>query len=228
MNAESPLILAVDSTEIDRARELIDATIDSIGLYKFGLEFYLRNGLNSIHDLKRDYPGLRTFLDLKLHDIPNTVKGAAQAVQSIAPEILTVHASGGSEMIKSAVSVLPDTLIAAVTVLTSLGRDELISLGLPANPEALTLSLAKRAQDSGARALVSSPLELSGLRRAFPDLKLITPGIREAGAPLDDQSRTMTASEAMSAGADYLVIGRPITRAVNPRRAAAAIYDSLG
>ena len=228
MNAESPLILAVDSTEIDRARELIDATIDSIGLYKFGLEFYLRNGLNSIHDLKRDYPGLRIFLDLKLHDIPNTVKGAAQAVQSIAPEILTVHASGGSEMIKSAVSVLPDTLIAAVTVLTSLGRDELISLGLPANPEALTLSLAKRAQDSGARALVSSPLELSGLRRAFPDLKLITPGIREAGAPLDDQSRTMTASEAMSAGADYLVIGRPITRAVDPRRAAAAIYDSLG
>ncbi|MFM2175469.1 MAG: hypothetical protein RLZZ527_545 [Actinomycetota bacterium] len=228
MNAESPLILAVDSTEIDRARELIDATSDSIGLYKFGLEFYLRNGLNSIHDLKRDYPGLRIFLDLKLHDIPNTVKGAAQAVQSIAPEILTVHASGGSEMIKSAVSVLPDTLIAAVTVLTSLGRDELISLGLPANPEALTISLAKRAQDSGARALVSSPLELSGLRRAFPDLKLITPGIREAGAPLDDQSRTMTASEAMSAGADYLVIGRPITRAVDPRRAAAAIYDSLG
>ena len=228
MNAESPLILAVDSTEIDRARELIDATSDSIGLYKFGLEFYLRNGLNSIHDLKRDYPGLRIFLDLKLHDIPNTVKGAAQAVQSIAPEILTVHASGGSEMIKSAVSVLPDTLIAAVTVLTSLGRDELISLGLPANPEALTLSLAKRAQDSGARALVSSPLELIGLRRAFPDLKLITPGIREAGAPLDDQSRTMTASEAMSAGADYLVIGRPITRAVDPRRAAAAIYDSLG
>ena len=228
MNAESPLILAVDSTEIDRARELIDATSDSIGLYKFGLEFYLRNGLNSIHDLKRDYPGLRIFLDLKLHDIPNTVKGAAQAVQSIAPEILTVHASGGSEMIKSAVSVLPDTLIAAVTVLTSLGRDELISLGLPANPETLTISLAKRAQDSGARALVSSPLELSGLRRAFPDLKLITPGIREAGAPLDDQSRTMTASEAMSAGADYLVIGRPITRAVDPRRAAAAIYDSLG
>jgi orotidine-5'-phosphate decarboxylase len=228
MNAESPLILAVDSTEIDRARELIDATSDSIGLYKFGLEFYLRNGLNSIHDLKRDYPGLRIFLDLKLHDIPNTVKGAAQAVQSIAPEILTVHASGGSEMIKSAVSALPDTLIAAVTVLTSLGRDELISLGLPANPEALTISLAKRAQDSGARALVSSPLELSGLRRAFPDLKLITPGIREAGAPLDDQSRTMTASEAMSAGADYLVIGRPITRAVDPRRAAAAIYDSLG
>ncbi|MEY3430714.1 MAG: hypothetical protein RJB30_646, partial [Actinomycetota bacterium] len=225
MNAESPLILAVDSTEIDRARELIDATSDSIGLYKFGLEFYLRNGLNSMHDLKRDYPGLRIFLDLKLHDIPNTVKGAAQAVQSIAPEILTVHASGGSEMIKSAVSVLPDTLIAAVTVLTSLGRDELISLGLPANPEALTLSLAKRAQDSGARALVSSPLELSGLRRAFPDLKLITPGIREAGAPLDDQSRTMTAGEAMSAGADYLVIGRPITRAVDPRRAAAAIYD---
>lgn len=228
MNAESPLILAVDSTEIDRARELIDATSDSIGLYKFGLEFYLRNGLNSIHDLKRDYPGLRIFLDLKLHDIPNTVKGAAQAVQSIAPEILTVHASGGSEMIKSAVSVLPDTLIAAVTVLTSLGRDELISLGLPANPETLTISLAKRAQDSGARALVSSPLELSGLRRAFPDLKLITPGIREAGAPLDDQSRTMTAGEAMSAGADYLVIGRPITRAVDPRRAAAAIYDSLG
>ncbi|MEY4163502.1 MAG: hypothetical protein RLZZ79_454 [Actinomycetota bacterium] len=228
MNAESPLILAVDSTEIDRARELIDATSDSIGLYKFGLEFYLRNGLNSMHDLKRDYPGLRIFLDLKLHDIPNTVKGAAQAVQSIAPEILTVHASGGSEMIKSAVSVLPDTLIAAVTVLTSLGRDELISLGLPANPETLTNSLAKRAQDSGARALVSSPLELSGLRRAFPDLKLITPGIREAGAPLDDQSRTMTAGEAMSAGADYLVIGRPITRAVDPRRAAAAIYDSLG
>lgn len=228
MNAESPLILAVDSTEIDRARELIDATSDSIGLYKFGLEFYLRNGLNSMHDLKRDYPGLRIFLDLKLHDIPNTVKGAAQAVQSIAPEILTVHASGGSEMIKSAVSVLPDTLIAAVTVLTSLGRDELISLGLPANPETLTISLAKRAQDSGARALVSSPLELSGLRRAFPDLKLITPGIREAGAPLDDQSRTMNAGEAMSAGADYLVIGRPITRAVDPRRAAAAIYDSLG
>ena len=227
MNAESPLILAVDSTEIDRARELIDLTSDSIGLYKFGLEFYLRNGLNSILDLKRDYPGLRIFLDLKLHDIPNTVKGAAQAVQSITPEILTVHASGGSEMIKSAVSILPNTLIAAVTVLTSLGRDELSSLGLPANPETLTLSLAKRARDSGARALVSSPLELSGLRRAFPDLRLITPGIRETGAPLDDQSRTMTASEAISAGADYLVIGRPITRAVDPRRAAAAIYDSL-
>ena len=228
MNAESPLILAVDSTEIDRARELIDATSDSIGLYKFGLEFYLRNGLNSMHDLKRDYPGLRIFLDLKLHDIPNTVAGACSSVAELKPRFLTVHASGGAEMVSAAVGASPGTSITAVTVLTSLDTEELNRLGLPQQTEALALSMAKRAVEAGATSIVCSPHEVGLLRKELSsNIALITPGVRPKGASHDDQVRVMTPREAMDAGSNYVVIGRPITKASEPGIAAAEIASSL-
>ena len=228
MNVDSPLILAVDSLEISQARKLIEETGDFIGIYKFGLEFYLRNGLTAMQKLKSEYPELRIFLDLKLHDIPNTVTKAAGAVSAISPEILTVHASGGEAMIRGAKSVLPKTMIAAVTILTSLTQADLDELGFQNDIESLVFDLATTAQAAGAQAIVSSPLELKNLRSNFPGLKLITPGIRQADAPLDDQSRTMTARQALEAGADFLVIGRPIAGADNPKKAAASIYASLG
>jgi orotidine-5'-phosphate decarboxylase len=227
MNVDSPLILAIDRLEVDDARELIEQTAPSIGVFKFGLEFYLRNGIQSLIKIKEDYSGIRIFLDLKLHDIPNTIKGAAEAVSEIEPEILTVHAAGGKEMIRSAVAMLPRTMIAAVTVLTSLKNEDLFGMGIENPAEDLVISLAKLAEQAGARAVVSSPLEIRRLRQELPNQKLITPGIRETGSSSDDQSRTMTAKEALAAGADFLVIGRPITRAARPGDAAASIYESL-
>lgn len=227
MNVDSPLILAIDRLEVDDARELIEQTAPSIGVFKFGLEFYLRNGIQSLVKIKEHYSGIRIFLDLKLHDIPNTIKGAAEAVSEIEPEILTVHAAGGKEMIRSAVTMLPRTMIAAVTVLTSLKNEDLFGMGIENPAEDLVISLAKLAEQAGARAVVSSPLEIRRLRQELPNQKLITPGIRETGSSSDDQSRTMTAKEALAAGADFLVIGRPITRAARPGDAAASIYESL-
>lgn len=223
----SPLILAVDTSEIDRVDYLIKETRESIGIYKLGLEFFSAHGPQGIKEVLHRNGDIKIFLDLKLHDIPNTVGKAAESLSEIDPYFLTVHAAGGSKMIGAAVAALPQTIITAVTILTSIDNEELRSLGFEkANPE-LAVLLAKVAYDSGARAIVSSPLEVSAIRRALGTaVKIITPGVR-IEAVGDDQVRTATPREAIRNGSDFLVIGRPITQARNPGVTASEILNSI-
>lgn len=225
--AESPIILAVDTSDFDTARAWIDATRESIDVYKLGLEFFLTFGAQGIQRIAQE-SGASIFLDLKLHDIPNTVAGACSSVAELKPRFLTVHASGGAEMVSAAVAASPGTSITAVTVLTSLNTDELSKLGLPHQTQTLALAMAKRAVEAGATSIVCSPQEVGLLRKELSsNIALITPGVRPKGASHDDQSRVMTPREAMDAGSNYVVIGRPITKASDPGIAAAEIASSL-
>lgn len=228
LNLNSKIVLALDYDNIDDCVNLIKLTREHVGVYKLGLEFYVKQGMQGVVKLQREFPDIEIFLDLKLHDIPNTVKGAAVAVAPINPLFLTVHASGGAEMIKAASNALPNTFITAVTVLTSLDSESLEGMGLPNDAEKLAVQLAINAVKSGARAIVCSPREVKKIRDAVGEkVVLITPGVRPASSSLDDQKRVMTPTEAISAGADLLVIGRPITQSPDPAQAAAEIYRSL-
>jgi orotidine-5'-phosphate decarboxylase len=223
----SRLILALDSGDIGRCAELIEQTSEYIGVFKVGLEFFSANGPLGVANLKRSFPEISIFLDLKLHDIPNTVGKACASLEDLKVDFLTVHAQGGSEMIKAAVLALPETRITAVTVLTSLDQSMLSSLGIEKPVEELASRWAEIAVASGARAIVASPLEVGALRASLPrEISLITPGIRP-NATNDDQKRTMTPKDAIAAGADFLVIGRPITGATDPQSAARRIFESL-
>ena len=225
--SKSPLILALDSQEIERCSALIEETSEYIGVFKLGLEFFSANGPIGIANLKKRFPEIEIFLDLKLHDIPNTVGKASASLARLEVDFLTVHAQGGSEMIKAAVLALPQTRITAVTVLTSLDQNLLSSLGIERPVEELASRWAELAVASGAKAIVASPLEVRALRASLPrEISLITPGIRPAASD-DDQKRTMTPRDAITAGADFLVIGRPITGAIDPRSAARSIFESL-
>lgn len=220
---QSPIILAVDTSDFDIARAWIDATRESIDIYKLGLEFFFTFGSAGIESIARE-SGASIFLDLKLHDIPNTVKKSAAVVDHLHPRFLTVHASGGSAMISAAVSAVTSTSITAVTVLTSLADADLSDLGF-ANPALETaVSMARVATAAGATSIVCSPLEIEAIRAVIPQsVEIITPGVRpadEAGG--DDQMRTMTPAQAMSAGANFLVIGRPITSRWSEGKAAMA------
>jgi orotidine-5'-phosphate decarboxylase len=210
----SPIILAVDTPEIEIARRWIEATRDSVGLYKLGLEFYLTFGSEGVLAIKNEFE-VDIFLDLKLHDIPNTVASAARAISSINPRFLTVHASGGSSMIKAAVDACPEIDITAVTILTSLSEEDLFQIGFSNPALESAVALAELSVRSGARAIVCSPLEITAIRNAVgSDTTIITPGVRPAGSSKDDdQVRTMTPEAAIAAGATYVVIGRPITGA---------------
>ena len=225
--ANSPVILALDTKDIDQADSLINETSEFVGVFKLGLEFFIANGLQGVVTVAKIHPQARIFLDLKLHDIPNTVAKAATNLRDLNVEFLTVHASGGSAMISAAANALPNCKIVAVTLLTSLDKEELQRLDIGENPERIVVNWAKLAVQAGARAIVASPLEVKALRANLPrEIELITPGIRfEAGA--DDQMRTMTPADAISAGSDYLVVGRPITAAANPREAAQRIFQSI-
>ncbi len=223
----SPLILALDSRDIGRCAELIGQTSEYIGVFKVGLEFFSANGPLGVANLKRSFPEISIFLDLKLHDIPNTVGKACASLEDLKVDFLTVHAQGGSEMIKAAVLALPETRITAVTVLTSLDQSMLSFLGIEKPVDELASRWAEIAVASGARAIVASPLEVGALRGSLPrEISLITPGIRP-NATNDDQKRTMTPKDAIAAGADFLVIGRPITGATDPQSAARRIFESL-
>ena len=228
MRNSSQVILALDFSDMASTVEMINLTKEHIGIYKLGLEFYLSHGKSGVKEIQSRFSGIEIFLDLKLHDIPNTVAGACRSVADLNPKFLTVHASGGSKMISAASSTLPNVEITAVTILTSLDREQMIAMGLNENIENLTLSLAKNAVNSGARAIVSSPQEVSLLRKHLGEkVTLITPGVRPSGAERDDQERVMTPREAIDAGADFVVIGRPITKASDPKQAAEAITASL-
>ena len=206
----NPLILALDTDDISTAQKWIEATHTSIGTYKMGLEFFLTFGHEGVEKL-RSVADFDLFLDLKLHDIPNTVESSVRAIASLKPKFLTVHAAGGSEMISRAAAVDSSISITAVTILTSLTAEELPRLGFAGTPSELAVKLAKNAVEAGARAIVSSPLEVSAIRAEVGEAAIITPGVRPAGSDLGDQKRVMTPADAIAAGSTYLVIGRPIT-----------------
>lgn len=227
-----PIILALDTKEIDTAAAWIDATRDSIDIFKVGLEFFLKHGAHGLRELRqgRDF---ELFLDLKLHDIPNTVAGAVASVADVKPRFLTVHASGGAKMMSAAAQVDPQISVTAVTILTSLSDDEVEEIGYRHNAHDSALHLATMAEKSGAGSIVCSPFEVTAIRKAVgSSITLITPGVRPAGSDAGDQSRVMTPSQAIAAGADYLVIGRPITGEWSKgpaamKQAAASILNSV-
>ncbi|MEI7722581.1 MAG: orotidine-5'-phosphate decarboxylase [Actinomycetota bacterium] len=211
---KAPIILAVDTSDFETAIDWIKATEESVSVYKLGLEFYLNFGAAGVSQvIKRT--GADIFLDLKLHDIPHTVAGAAKAISQLNPRFLTVHASGGRAMVAAAAKAVPNISITAVTILTSLSESDLFEIGYASPALESAVALAKLAVDSGAKALVCSPLETAAIRSAVgAEPIIITPGVRpisEQGG--DDQVRTMTPADAISAGANYVVIGRPITKA---------------
>lgn len=205
-----PVILALDTKDLDLASKWIKSSADQIDHFKVGLEFYLLHGFEGIKKLQQ-VANFKLFLDLKLYDIPNTVKGAVESVSNLNPKFLTVHASGGSKMIQEASKALPNGLITAVTVLTSFSEDEFSKLGNSQSIQQTTNNWASIAIDAGAKALVCSPYEVSQLRSLGLKSILITPGVRVEGDEMSDQVRVMTPKDAISAGADFVVIGRSIT-----------------
>ena len=223
----SPIILALDTKDKEQAARWIEQTRESVDIYKIGLEFFLLHGVSGVKDLQTRY-SFELFLDLKLHDIPNTVAGAAESIKELNPYFLTVHAAGGAMMIAGAAKALPDTRITAVTVLTSLSADDLVEIGMNEDPIRSAVRLAQLSVNNGARAIVSSPLEVADIRSSVPgETLLITPGVRPKGSAVGDQQRVTTPEDAISAGANYVVIGRPITGASDPGEAASAIRKVL-
>ena len=211
---KAPIILAVDTSDFDTALAWIENTKESVSVYKLGLEFYLNYGSTGVSRIISE-TGVDIFLDLKLHDIPHTVSGAASAISHLAPKFLTVHASGGRAMVKAAADAVPNVAVTAVTILTSLSEEDLFEIGYSSPALESAVALAKMAVDSGAKALVCSPLETAAIRSAVgSEPVIITPGVRplsEVGS--DDQKRTMTPKDAIAQGANFVVIGRPITSA---------------
>ena len=227
-----PIILALDTKDVAQAASWIKASKESISHFKIGLEFYLRHGAQGIEKL-RDECDFELFLDLKLYDIPNTVKGAVESVASLSPKFLTVHAAGGNKMIKAAVDALPNGSITAVTVLTSFSETDFSAMGQKNSIEETTKSWAQMAISSGATSLVCSPFEVSALRTLSTTTTLITPGVRVEGDAAGDQARIMSPSQAISAGADLVVIGRSITSLwdgsdLNMRKKIEQIASTLG
>lgn len=211
---KAPIILAADTSDLNVAIKWAHLVAPHISGIKLGLEFYLNFGASGVKDVCANND-LDLFLDLKLHDIPNTVGQAAAAVAELRPKYLTVHAAGGRSMINAAVKELPDTEVTAVTILTSLSNDDLSEIGFRDQALESAVGLANLAIQSGARAIVCSPMEVSAIRtRIGASPTIITPGVRpvDPTAPSDDQIRTMTPSAAIAAGANFVVIGRPITR----------------
>jgi len=211
---KAPIVLAVDTSDIEIAKRWVEATHESVSVYKLGLEFFLNFGQAGVKAIQ-DVTDSDIFLDLKLHDIPHTVGGAAIAIQTLAPRFLTVHSSGGRDMVRAAVDAVPGTSITAVTILTSLSEEDLFEIGYANNALESAVALATLSVKAGAKAIVCSPLEISSIRAVVaPEIEIITPGVRPAtDAPADDQKRVMTPRDAIAAGASLLVIGRPITSA---------------
>jgi orotidine-5'-phosphate decarboxylase len=223
----APIAVAIDTPDREVAARWSNAVSPYVQVVKIGLELFCRTGPDIVN-VVRGGSGVGLFLDLKLHDIPNTVAGAAGAVARLKPTYLTVHATGGAAMIRAAVDAAPDVVIAAVTVLTSLDDEAMESIGLRGPASDATRRLAVLAVGAGARAIVCSPQEVAALRAEVgPHVILITPGVRPAGAALGDQARVATPAQALADGADLLVIGRPITGDPDPRTAAARIAASL-
>jgi orotidine-5'-phosphate decarboxylase len=224
---KAPIAVALDAPDVDTAARWAADVCRYVTTVKVGLELFCRHGPEVI-SMVRGGSDCDLFLDLKLHDIPATVAGAARSVARLRPTYLTVHASGGRDMVRAAVEALPDTQIAGVTVLTSLDGPELSALGFAGTPSDAAMRLAVLAVEAGARALVCSPHEVARMRAEVgADITLITPGVRPLGADVNDQARVATPAQALADGADLLVIGRPITGAPHPGSAAATIAADL-
>ncbi len=223
----APIAVALDAPDLETAARWAAQVTPHVSTVKIGLELYLRYGPEAVASI-RGASGVKVFLDLKLHDIPATVAGAARAVARLRPDLLTVHAAGGSAMVAAAAAAAPAAKIVAVTVVTSLSGADLDQIGLAGPVSDAVRRLAVLAVEAGAHAVVCSPREVADVRAEVgPDVMLITPGIRLAGTDAHDQARVATPEEALRAGADLLVVGRPITAAADPGAAAAAMAASV-
>jgi orotidine-5'-phosphate decarboxylase len=220
MQATDRLIVALDRSSRDDILHLADALHGLVGIFKIGLQAFVANGPSIVREVAAR--GARVFLDLKIHDIPNTAGHAVAEAALLGAEMVTVHASGGQAMLRACAS---DSILAlGVTILTSLDDAELQRIGFAGTPLENAVRLAKLAQQSGLRGVVASPQEVAGIRQACgKDLRIVVPGIRPEGSEAGDQRRTTTPGEAIAAGADYIVVGRPITDAPYPRAAALAV-----
>ncbi len=221
----APVAVALDAPDALTAARWAAAVAPHVQVLKVGLELFCAVGPGIVEQVRNDR---EVFLDLKLHDIPNTVAGAARAVAPLRPRFLTVHAAGGADMVQAAVQAAPEVTITAITVLTSLTAAHLEAVGLAGPPADAVRRLAALAVGAGAGALVCSPQEVALVRAEVgPDVVLVTPGVRPAGSAVGDQARVATPQQALADGADLLVVGRPITGAADPAEAARALAASL-
>ena len=233
MPAQDQLIVALDLPSADAATRMAEKLRGHVGMFKVGSELFTAEGPVLVHYLVAT--GKKVFLDLKFHDIPNTVRAAAREAAQLGVRMLNVHASGGRKMMEAAREGAregaPDgkmPLVLAVTVLTSLESRDLEELGISGTPEEAVVRLARLAQKAGLDGVVASPREIAAIRRACgPGFVIVTPGIRPATSASNDQARIATPHKAIQAGADYLVVGRPITGAPDPAAAAEAIAREM-
>jgi orotidine-5'-phosphate decarboxylase len=231
----NPIIAALDVPTAEQALKLAEQIAPAVGAFKIGKELFVAAGPDIVRRVRAT--GASVFLDLKFHDIPNTVAKAVAAATRLDVQMLTIHTSGGGEMMRAAEQAAQDTakslgqtapLVLGVTVLTSMDSHALSEIGCESNVGHHVERLASLAVASGLRGLVCSPLEITALRQILPaHIQLVTPGIRTGAEKADDQKRTLTPREAMQAGASWLVVGRPIYAAENPRAAAEKILSSL-
>jgi orotidine-5'-phosphate decarboxylase len=224
MQATDRLIVAIDRSSRDDILRLADALHGVAGILKIGLQAFVANGPSIVREVIGR--GAKVFLDLKVHDIPNTAGHAVAEAASLGAAMVTVHASGGAAMLRAC--AIDSTLVLGVTVLTSLDEAELRRIGFAGMPLETAVRLARLAQESGLRGVVASPHEVAAIRDVCGgEMRIVVPGIRPEGSEAGDQRRTMTPAAAIAAGADYIVVGRPITDASDPRSAALALVDTL-
>ena len=221
------LIVALDVSSASEARQMVQSIGEAAGIYKVGLQLFTSEGPEIVRDLVSS--GRKVFLDLKLHDIPNTVSHAVKAAAELSVHMLTVHAGGGAAMMQAAVEASAGRVnVLAVTVLTSLSADDLHEVGVPAEVADQAVRMAALAQRAGCQGIISSPRELAPLRKQVGnDFMIVTPGIRPAGAETHDQQRIATPALAIGNGASHIVVGRPITHAADPAKAAQAIIREM-
>src|SRR5438874_1486383 len=224
MQSRDRLIVALDRSSREEILRLADELHEAAGAIKIGLQAFVVNGPALVRELVAR--GEKVFLDLKVHDIPNTAKHAVAEIAALGVAMTTVHAAGGEAMLRSAAR--DDVLVLGVTVLTSLDAAELTGIGLRGGPVENAVRLARLSQQCGLRGIVSSPEEIAAIREACGrDLVIVTPGVRPEGSEAGDQRRTTTPAAAIAAGADYIVVGRPVTSAPAPRDAALRIIEQL-
>ncbi|HEV7242218.1 MAG TPA: orotidine-5'-phosphate decarboxylase [Thermoanaerobaculia bacterium] len=224
MQPHDRLVVAVDLSARDEILRLVDTLHGSVGVFKIGLQAFVANGPEIVRDVVAR--GERVFLDLKIHDIPNTARHAVAEAAFLGASIATVHIAGGESMLRACNH--HTLLVLGVTVLTSLTETDLVQIGFGGTAVDNAVRLARLAQGSGLRGVVASPLEIERIREACgKDFVILTPGIRPKGSDVGDQQRVMTPGEAVRAGADYIVVGRPITGAADPRSAARRVVEEM-
>jgi len=222
----NPIIVALDLPRLEEAKTLARSLVDDVGGFKVGMELLMGAGPAAIEAIAT--LGKPVFVDAKLHDIPNTVERAATRIKSAGARWVTVHATGGEEMMQAAVEGMGGDGVLAITMLTSLSQADLESIGVPALASDYVVALASLAADSRAEGVVCSAEEIRRVKDKEPSLAVFTPGLRPAASDIDDQKRVATPEQARADGANFLVIGRPITRAADPVTAVRNIASAIG